>query len=145
MNDFIEQRIILAVRGLLTGRVNELLRGIDFSVPIIEFGEHSCGYAVAPVITLNTCERTEKERIIRQDAYSLTITFSLPETPESELHCYAYAGAVSKAVYEDPCLSGVVDKAIVTGKVYKFPKKKNCGEAWDVVISLRLTIERITE
>ena len=57
---FIEQRITDAVRGLLAGRVNELLRGFDLQIPIIEFNEYGSGYAVTPKILLSSCERSEK-------------------------------------------------------------------------------------
>ena len=72
--DFIEQRIIEAVRGLLTGRVNEILANWKFLIPPIEFGSIGNGYAVAPVVSLSSCERTEKERIIHVDAYSVPVT-----------------------------------------------------------------------
>jgi hypothetical protein len=145
MKDFIEQRIIEAVRVLLAGRVNEILREMKISIPVIEFGEHGCGYAVAPVITLSLCERTEKERIIRLDSYSLTITFELSDTPESESHCYTYAGVVSRALYYDPTLGGVADRAVVTGKKYCSPKKPNCGEGWGLILTLRVTVEGMRE
>ncbi|MDR2407605.1 MAG: hypothetical protein LBE13_05795 [Bacteroidales bacterium] len=37
--------------------------------------------ACSPIISLSTCERSEKERIIRLDACTLTITFTVPEWP----------------------------------------------------------------
>jgi hypothetical protein len=83
----------------------------------------------------------EKERIILLDAYSLIITFSLQEMPESELFCYAYAAAVCKALQENPTLGGVADRVTVSGKKYAPPKKADCGEGWEVVISLRVTVE----
>jgi hypothetical protein len=142
MKDFIEQRIISAVRELLTEMVNELLGDSEFVIPLVEFGNYCGGSAVVPVIALSTCERSEKERIIRLDAYFLTITFTLPETPESELHCYAYSAAVSMAFYDNPTLGGIVDRAVVTGKKYLSPKKQHCGEGWGVVVCLRVTIEQ---
>jgi len=39
-SDFIEQRIIEAVRFLLAGRVNEILRESEFTIPVIEFGDY---------------------------------------------------------------------------------------------------------
>ena len=141
MKDFVELQILGAVRELLAGRVNELLREVEFTVPVIEFGDYGCDYASAPMIALTSCERSEKERIIRLDAYALTVSFELPETPESELHCYAYASAVCKAVAENPTLGGVADRAVVTGKKYNQPKKFYCGEGWKAVISLRVTVE----
>jgi hypothetical protein len=138
---FIEQQILEAVRGLLTGRVNDVLSNWQFVVPLFEISEFQGRSAVVPAIALSGCERTEKERIIRLDAYSLTITFTLQETPESELYCYAYAAAVCKALGENPTLGGIVDRAAVTGKKYTPPKKPIGGNEWEVVLTLRITVE----
>ena len=139
--EFIEMRIIRSVREMLTGRVNEILRDEEFNTPVIEFGDYGCGYGVAPVISLSSCEKSEKERIIRLDAYSLAINFTLPETFETESQCYAYCAAVCTALKENPTLGGVVDRAVVTGEKYVPPKVRNCGHDWEVVISLRVTVE----
>ena len=141
MKDFIETRIISAVREILGGRVNEILQRWEFVLPVIEFGAISSHYVSAPEITLTGCERTEKERIIRLDTYSMTIIFSFVENPESELHCYAYSGAVSRAIYDNPTLGGIADRAVVTGKKYIQPKKPHCGEGWQLAITLRVTVE----
>jgi hypothetical protein len=138
---FIEEAISGAVKRLLTGRVNEVLQQWEIFVPIIEFGVIGSNYAAAPVISLATCELTEKERIIRLDAYSLTVTFSLQEHKDGELYCYAYSAAVCKAIGENSTLGGVADRAVVTGKKYVPPKKPNCGEGWGVIIILRITVE----
>ena len=143
MKEFIEQRIIGAVRKLLTGRVNEILRDEEFNTPIIEFADYQGDSYVVPVVALASCEKSEKERIIGIDAYSLTITFSLPESFEAESQCYAYAGAVCMALKENPTLGRVVDRARVTGEKYTPPKKPHCGEGWQVIISLRVTVEEI--
>ena len=140
-NIFIEQRIINAVRGLLTGRVNEILRELDFPIPIIEFGNYGCGCAISPKISLTYCECTEKERIIRLDAYSLTIAFSVREMPESELYCYTYANAMCKAVGEDTTLGRIADRAVVKGKKYNPPENPCCGENWEVILTMRVTVE----
>ena len=139
--EFIEQRIIGAVRKLLAMRVNEILGDLEFAIPAIECGEYAGATAISPAILLSTCERSEKERIIRLDAYSLAIVFSLPETPESESHCYAYASAVCVALEENPTLGGIVDRAVISGKKYVPPKKPNCGQGWEMVLSLRITVE----
>ena len=140
-NNLIEMQIITAIREMLTGRVNEILSKSPSVIPIIEFGDFGCGYGISPVIVLTACERTEKERIVRLDAYSVSITFPLPDITESELHCYVYSGAVSRAIYDNPTLGGIVDRAVITGKKYVSPKKPNCGEGWGLVISLRVTVE----
>jgi hypothetical protein len=141
MKDFIEHKIIEAARCLLTKQVNEILQDKQFTIPPIEFGSYSGSSAVVPVITLSTCERTEKERILRIEAYTLTITFSMPETRESELHCYAYSGAVSRVIFDNPTLDGIADRVVLTGKKYNSPKKPNCGEGWGLVITVRVVIE----
>jgi len=123
MKEFIEQQIIEAAKKLLSEQANDLLGNSQFSIPVIEFGGNGSGYTVSPVITLSGCERTEKERIVRQDTYLMTITFSFQEQPESELHLYAYSGAVSRVFHDDPTLGGVADRAIITGK--KYVSRKN--------------------
>ena len=143
MDDFIEKRIIEAVQKLLLVKVNDILSNMDFSIPLIEFGKYSGKEIITPHISLSTCERNEKERLIRQDAYSLIITFTLPDTPESELHCYAYSNAVGKAVYDDPTLGGVADRVVITGKKYVHPVKQHNLAGWELVISLRITVEEM--
>ena len=144
MKDFIEQQIIEAVRNLLSGRVNEILSDWEFLIPVIEFSNFTNRHTVVPAVSLVSCERTEKERIIRLDSYSLTISFTLPETQETELYCYGYASAVCKALGENPTLCGVVDRAVVSGKKYNTPKKPGCGENWETVITLRITVETMS-
>ena len=142
MKDFIEARIIEAIRGLMTGRVNEIFSDWEILLPVIEFSEFQNKFVVSPVVTLSTCERTEKERIIKQDAYFLTITFTLKEHEDGELYCYGYAYAFEKALGENVTLGGIVDRAVVINKKYVPPKKPNCGEGWGLVISLRATVEK---
>ena len=115
---FIEQRIVDAVRKMLTEKVNEILKDAQFAVPPIEFDASTSGFSVSPVIILSGCERTEKERIIQVDAYSLSVTFELPETHESEYYCYAYAAAVSAATDENPTLGGVINRIEILSKKY---------------------------
>ena len=141
MKVFIEQRIVGAVRELLSGRVNEILRDEEFDVPVIEFGNYQGESCVVPVVALASCEKSEKERIIKIDAYMLTITFSLPDKFETESQCYAICAAVCIALKENPTLGGVVDRAVVVGEKYAPPKKPTFGQGWEVVLSLRLTVE----
>ena len=142
-NSFIEQKIVEALRGLLSGRVNEILGTWEFLVPVVEFGNIGGSFAVAPVVSLSGCERTEKERIIRVDAYSVSITFTLQEHEDGELFCYGYSTAFEKALGEDVTLGGIVDRAILTGKKYAPPKKANCGEGWGLILTLRVTVEEM--
>jgi hypothetical protein len=138
---YVEEAITGAVKRLLAGRVNEILADAEFPVPPVEFGGFGGGSAVAPGIVLSTCERNEKERVIRLDAYSLTITFSVPENPDGELLCYAYSAAVDQALGEDPALGGAASRAVLIGKKYVPPKKPHCGDGWEVILTLRVVTE----
>jgi hypothetical protein len=67
-----EEIIINSLKSLLPGRVNEFLWGtVD---PHTSYWVcHLPGwFTVVPVISLSTCERSEKERVVQQDAYTLT-------------------------------------------------------------------------
>jgi hypothetical protein len=142
---YIEEILLNSVKKLLSGPVNDLFLEAEEHIPPIDFGRHLSGgaYAVTPALRLSTCERTEKERIVNIDAYSITITFTIPEGQEAERYCYAYAGAVASALREDPALGGTVERAVLTGKKYTPPKHAGTGEDWELVLTLRLTVEGI--
>jgi len=142
MKDFVEQRIIAAVRELLEKRVNGILQDVKIAVPMIEFGGYSGDTVVSPVINISSCERTEKERILLVDAYTLTISFSFPGNDSSEYCCYAYAVAVETALLEKPALKGVANRVAVTDKKYNRPKSKNYREGWELVLTLKITKEQ---
>jgi hypothetical protein len=142
-NVFIEQQIIEAVQKLLTGRGNELLGKIEYVIPLVEFGNYGGASVVVPTLSIGTCELTEKERIIRLSAYSLTISINVPENSDSELHSYIYAWAVCRAMEQNPTLGGVVDRTVITAKKFNAPKKPNCGQGWELVITLRITVEEM--
>jgi hypothetical protein len=144
MGEFIEEKLLDSVKKLLVGRVNELLGEREYPIPAIEFGGFlPGGSVVSPVIRLSTCERSEKERIILMDAYTLTVTFTVPEHPAGERNCYAYAGVVAAALGEDPALGGVAGRAVLAGKKYCPPKHPGTGEGWELVLTLRITTEGI--
>jgi hypothetical protein len=146
---FIEEIIINSLKSLLTGRVNELLEETEYLIPPIEFGNYRDGSVVVPAIALSTCERSEKERIIRLDAYTLTIAFAVPEHPSDqrsigERNCYAYAASVATALGENPTLGGAATRAELTGKKYVPPKQSGTGEGWEVILTLRVIVEGMT-
>jgi hypothetical protein len=141
---FIEEKLLNSVEMLLSRRVNELLGEMEYPIPPIELGNYRGGSVMVPAIALSTCEGSEKERIIRVDAYSLTITFTVSEYPAGEQNCYAYAGAVAAALREDPALGGIASRAVLTGKKYSPPRTPHCGEGWEVVLTLRVTVEEMT-
>jgi hypothetical protein len=138
---FIEETLLNSVKKLLSGRVNELLGETEYPIPPVEFSSYRGGSVVSPVITLSACERTEKERIVRLDAYTLTIGFTVPEYPAGERNCYAYAASVAAAFGEDPTLGGTVDRAELAGKKYSPPKERGTGGEWGLALALRLTVE----
>jgi len=143
MKEFIEQRIISAVSKLLSGKFNDYLRLLDFQIPFVEFGIFRGVNVVAPLISISSCEQTEKERIVKQDIYSMSVAFPVLDSVESEMFCFAYADAFIKALGDDVTLGGVVDRAVVTAKKYVPPKKAGCGMDWETVISLRIVVERM--
>jgi hypothetical protein len=138
---FIEEIILNSLKSLLIGPVNELLGETEYPIPPIEFGVYRGGSAVGPVITLSTGERTEKERIIRLDVYTLTITLYVPEWPDGERNCYAYAWAAAAAFEENPTLGGIASRAVLAGKKYVPPKQSGTGGEWAVVLTLSVTVE----
>jgi hypothetical protein len=115
-----------------------------YPIPPIEFSNYRGGSVVVPAINLSTCERSEKERIIRLDIYTLTITFAVPEHPSDqrsvgERNCYVYASSVAAALSEDPTLGGIVDRAELTGKKYTPPKCAGTGIDWGITLTLSVT------
>jgi len=145
MNEFIEQKIINAVKKLLTGKFNDCLREFDFQIPFVEFGIFRGVNVIAPVINLSSCEQTEKERIVKQDTYSVTVTFPVLETVESEMFCFAYADAFNKALCDDVTLGGVADRVVIINKKYVPPKKSDCGMDWELIITLRIAVEGLNK
>jgi hypothetical protein len=138
---YIEENMVWGVKNLLLGRVNEVLGEAEFFVPPVEFSRYRGRDVAVPAIGLAAGERTEKERMVRAEVYSLTIDFAVAEHPEGERRCYAYAAAVGVAVGEDPTLGGAVDRAELTGKRYSPPKQP--GGEWGVSLTARVTIERV--
>jgi hypothetical protein len=141
---FIEEILLNSVKKLLSGPVNQLLAETEYPIPPIEFGRSlSGGHVLTPVLRLSSCEQTEKERIIRLDAYTLTITFTVPEHPEAERNAYAYAWAAARALQENPTLGGITDRAILIGKKYVPSKCAGTGADWETVLTLRIIVEEM--
>jgi hypothetical protein len=142
---YIEESIINSLKSLLAGRVNELLEEAERAVPPVEFPPSPAGtYSVTvPEVRLATGERTEKDRIVGLEVYTLTITFTVPENPDGERNCYAYASAVATALKENPTLGGAADRAFLFRKEYRAPKRADMGEPWEVILTLRITVEEM--
>ena len=47
----------------------------------------------------------------------MSITFDIPEMPDSGLYCFVYSAAVDKALNEDVTLGEIVDRAEIRTKV----------------------------
>jgi hypothetical protein len=133
----IEEIVLNSVETMLAGRVNALLGEMGFYIPPIEFGAYRGG--VVPVVGLVSCERSEKERVVRVEAYSLTIRFAVAEAPDSERYCYAYVASVAAALGEDPTLGGAADRVELVGKEYSPPKY--AGADWGIALLVRITTE----
>jgi hypothetical protein len=138
---FIEEILLNSLKKLLSGRVNELLGETEYPIPPIEFGNYRGGSAVSPVITLSACEQSEKERIVRLNTYTLTVVFTVPEWPDGERNCYAYASSVATALNENPTLGGAASRAVLTGKKYVPPKQSGTGGEWEVELKIHVLIE----
>jgi hypothetical protein len=143
-NDFfIEEEIEGCLLRLLDEPVNDLLQEMELKAPPLDVCGKPGGDAVYPDVFLYECERTEKERIIRTDAYAASITFPVPDREEADVYCYAYAAVFEKALDANPTLGGMVNRAVLTGKKYIRPKKPGCGEEWKLVLSVRVTVEKV--
>ena len=138
---FIEEAIIEAVKKLLSETVNRYFEKLEYQLSMIEFNNYANRYFITPTITITGCEQTEKERVIKLNVFSLTITCNIPEMPESGLYSFAYLAGIRKAVMENPTLNGVVDRAVLTSEKIIQPKVHGCGQEWQVIINLRVTVE----
>jgi hypothetical protein len=80
------------------------LNGIDDVVAPLEKanGEGLGHVGVCPDVALNEVETTEKERIIRANAYLVTITIKAPVRD-----CYVYTFALRAALQDDITLGGI--------------------------------------
>jgi hypothetical protein len=129
---FIEEILLRSVKDLLSGAVIKLLGETEVNCLSLE--------EVCPSVKLVQCERTEKERLIKLDAYCITVSLFIPEAEEAEQTAYAYGWAVDTALMDDQSLGGVVERAIITGKKYNPPKHPHCGDFWEVILTLRITL-----
>jgi hypothetical protein len=128
-----EEMLLEMTAELLSGGVNFYLNELDETVPLFEIEKCRSlgGYGVKADIDISECELSDKERIIKLQAYTLTITFCVKGFEHKRL-LYIYAYAIEKAIADDPTFGGVADRVAVTHKKYS---------AEQVVITLRATLE----
>jgi hypothetical protein len=133
----IEEKIEGAVWVLLLSGVNDFLEGIDDDVPALEgpgFGSRSPG----AVVEFAAAERTEKERIVRMDAYTVKITINAAAS-----FCYRYAYALDKAIEADWTLGGLAERIQFEKRVYKKTINGGGNPACKAVFNLRVTVEQV--
>jgi hypothetical protein len=99
----IEERLIEMVNELLSSTVNFYLSEMEEFVPLVEIESPGKlgNYGVCPTIELSEAARTDKDRIVRADAYTLTITFVLT-SQNNKRDVYCYAAALESAINDDP-------------------------------------------
>jgi hypothetical protein len=136
MSAFIEERIIDGVKELLTGRTNEILAEMEDAIPAIELG---C--AMEPCIALVQGERHEKDRIVETEVYAVTVIFPI----SGERDGYAYAAAINQALETDHTLGGAADWVVVSRKKYIPPKQPYCGDRWELILTLVVTVEGMAD
>jgi hypothetical protein len=135
-----EEMLLEMTAALLGGAVNFYLNELDETVPLFEIDvRHKLGgYGVVPDIDISECELSDKERVIKLQAYTLKISFCVKGSENKRL-LYIYAYAIEQAINDDPTFGSVADRVTLTHKKYF---QKDTG-TWDVVITLRATVETI--
>jgi hypothetical protein len=119
-----EETILGAVHKLLLTDVNECIKNEKLAIPEID------DFHFSPVIKLSGCERTDKERVLLLDAYTVKISFTAPET-----RCYEYAAMINRCLNNDRTLGGIAIRSDFTHRIYK--EKDNEVEA---VFTLRIVL-----
>jgi hypothetical protein len=90
-------------------------------------------------LLIAAAERTEKERIVRLDAYTVKITFNAAAS-----FCYRYAYALDKAIEADWTLGGLAERVSFEKRVYKKTFDGRGNPACEAVFTLRITAEALS-
>jgi hypothetical protein len=135
-----EEMLLEMTAELLGGAVNFYLNELDEAVPQFEIDvRHKLGgYGVVPDIDISECELSDKERVIKLQAYTLKISFCVKGSENKRL-LYVYAYAIEQAINDDVTFGGVADRVMLTHK--KFNQVN--ADTWEIVLSVRATIETI--
>ena len=134
----------MALRKLLAEDVNELLEEAalpsgDVVLPVeFALGRGSGRYGITPEIRLACGERSEKERVVLVDVYTVTIAFVCVR---GECSSYPYAWAVDQALRADTTLGGVVDRVSLVKKTWAALKGPEDGT--ELTFTLRVMLEGI--
>lgn len=137
----IEEQILEMTERLLTSAVNFYLSEMEEFVPFVELA--SSGklgvYGVCPHIELSEAARTDKDRIVRADAYKLTITFVM-NSQNNKRDVYCYAAALESAINDDPTFGSVADRVEFSHRKYT-GMSETSGEC-SAVFTLRVTVRK---
>jgi hypothetical protein len=133
-----EEMLLEMTEELLSGAVNFYLNELDETVPQLEIVKNRSlgGYGVKPDIDISECELSEKERIIKLQAYTVNISFCLKGSENKRL-LYIYAYAIEKAINDDPTFGSVADRVTLSHKKYS----QKTADVWEIVITVRATME----
>jgi hypothetical protein len=131
-----EEVLIEMTEKLLGGAANDYLSEFDVAIPLfeVEGSRQLVCFGVRPEIEISECELTEKERVIKSEAYTLKITFQ----NKSKNLIYYYAYAIQRAIDDDVSFGGIVDRVTLVHKKYQ---QKNNG--CEIIITLRATLESL--
>jgi hypothetical protein len=112
----VEERILEVVWEVLTRRVNFYLGEMDAVVPFLERegGGVYGRFGVRPVVALDDCESSEKERVLLVDAYTVSVDIKAPERD-----CWFYTHALRCALREDLTLNGIAAEVKFKRTTYK--------------------------
>ncbi|GHU40836.1 hypothetical protein FACS1894190_08210 [Spirochaetia bacterium] len=135
----IEEQLIEMINEILTSTVNFYLSEMEEFVPLVELSSSGKlgSYGVCPQIELSEAARTDKDRIVRTDAYTMTITFVM-NSQNNKRDVYCYAAALESAINDDPTFGGVADRVAFVNRKYK-GMAESSGEC-QAVFTLRVTI-----
>jgi hypothetical protein len=133
-----EEMLLEMTAALLGGAVNFYLNELDETLPQFEIDvRHKLGgYGVVPVIDISECELSDKERVIKLQAYTLKISFSVKGSENKRL-LYVYAYAIEQAINDDVTFGGVADRVALVHKKYS----QKTADLWEIVISVRAVVE----
>ncbi|MDR0908723.1 MAG: hypothetical protein LBM77_03055 [Spirochaetaceae bacterium] len=123
-------RVVPAVNDLLDDEGGQTQGGRTPPLPLLDFEACFGSGTVRPEVTVVSCERNKKERIVQVDAYLVEIVI---ETTD-EAAGFRYAAAFDEALASNSTMGGVADRAVIVGKKYS---------PVDVVITLRVTVEAV--
>jgi hypothetical protein len=111
---------------------------VDIPLFEIDCSRRLGSYGVWPDIEVIECELSDKERVIKLEAYALKIALQIHHLSEKK-HLYFYAYALDKAIADDPTFGGVADRVSIVHKKYN---QKSAGD-WEIIITVKATLEQI--